>query len=83
MSDNVPTVSGEVSASATVLPVRLHVSSDEEDKEEDEESGHDDGLHARRISGDIPLQHPLTHVPDAHILMNVAHLHKEETCEVQ
>ncbi len=42
MSDNVPTGSGEVCTSASVLPVRLHVSNDEEDKEEDEESGHDD-----------------------------------------
>ena len=42
MSDNVPTVSGEVSTSPNVLPTRSHVSSDEEDKEEDEESGHDD-----------------------------------------
>ncbi len=42
MSDNVPTGSGEISASHSVLPARLHVSRDEEDKEEDEESGHDD-----------------------------------------
>ena len=42
MTDNVPTVSGEVSASASVFPARVHVSSDEDDKEEDEESGHDD-----------------------------------------
>jgi hypothetical protein len=42
MTDNVPTDSGEVSASASVLPARVHVSNDEEDKEEDEESGHHD-----------------------------------------
>ena len=36
-----------------------------------------------RISGDIPLQYLLSHVPDAHILMNTAHLHKSESCEVQ
>ena len=42
MTDNVPTDSGEVSASASVLPARVHVSRDEDDKVEDEESGHDD-----------------------------------------
>jgi hypothetical protein len=42
MVDNIPTVSGEVSASVSVLPARVHVSSDEDEKEEDEESGHDD-----------------------------------------
>ena len=42
MADNVPTGSGGVSASASVFPARVHVSSDENDKEEDEESGHDD-----------------------------------------
>ena len=37
MVDNVPTGSGEVSVSPSVLPARVHVSNYEDDKEEDEE----------------------------------------------